>query len=395
MAWKRMAGKSASAIKKVAGVARANCSKIVGSTISDMADHVVGLWHMNEIGWSTSTADSSGKHENGTTVGYTIVTGGTPTADTEYSSPTYTADKSCDGNLTTFWASTAGGADHWWKYDFGEGVTKTITNLILCTYYDVNGGCLKDFRFEGSTDNAEWDTLVDTQAPNSATTVEYVFTGAPYRYYRIYITSTWRADNIAGFYEAFMTEAGGAPTATGKLNRCGEFNGASQRVQFNNTNIGWSGDFTGSLSIWFKSDDLGFEGSAPFCMGANVGLQAFGVYIFSNGKLGIHYDGGPYTGGPAGTVTTGNWYHFVATKTPGTILANTTMYLNGEVLAYTEGSDGTPNFTPSATRGFFGSWNADWRYQWNGLIDEVVVFDKALSEAEALSLYNSGDGNEL
>jgi len=53
------------------------------------------------------------------TYGTNFLTGGTPSADSVYSSPTYTADKAVDSNTATFWMSGSG-YPHWFKYSLSN-----------------------------------------------------------------------------------------------------------------------------------------------------------------------------------------------------------------------------------------------------------------------------------
>ena len=82
----------------------------------------------------------------------------------------------------------------WWKYDLGAGVTKTVQKVRIKPYYDADGGALKDFTVQGSNDNSAWTILHTGQHANGLAWENYTFTNSiAYRYYRINVTSNWRA----------------------------------------------------------------------------------------------------------------------------------------------------------------------------------------------------------
>lgn len=103
---------------------------------------------------------------------------------------------------TNCWASSAAptvGSPQWLKYDFGSGNEKIILKYTVTARYYTSDQtrCPKDWTFEGSNDDSNWDIL-DTQTEqtgwntNSSPTTkrEYTFTNTTaYRYYRIVITA--------------------------------------------------------------------------------------------------------------------------------------------------------------------------------------------------------------
>ncbi|GAJ16231.1 unnamed protein product, partial [marine sediment metagenome] len=129
--------------------------------------------------------------------------GGTASADSEYSA-TYSADKAFDNLVATYWVSTDTAAPHWIKYDLGDGVTKTARKLRLKPTY------VKDFKLQGSNDDSEWDDILTAQAADNENWQEWEFANATaYRYYRLYITSSWCTDpDYAIVYEIELQEYG-------------------------------------------------------------------------------------------------------------------------------------------------------------------------------------------
>jgi pimeloyl-ACP methyl ester carboxylesterase len=156
-----------------------------------------------------------------------------------------------------------------------------------------------------------------------------------------------------------------------------------------------------SLSLWFKTTST--EGGALIGFGSSQTNASVGydrdLYMDDNGQLhfGI-YSGGFNTADSLLSYNDGNWHQ--ATATLGSIdtlngtndLAN--LYMDG-VLA---GSVGTV-FPPQAYNGWWRIGDqtlANWPFQpssffFDGLIDEVAVFDRALSPQEVASIYNAGN----
>jgi hypothetical protein len=82
----------------------------------------------------------------------------------------------------------------------------------------------------------------------------------------------------------------------------------------------------------------------------------------------------------------GVWYHLVQTL-DGSIGK---FYINGNVVASSEYSGSIP--APDIDRFLLGRFGGDNNYNLNGKLDEVGVWDRALFEAEIISLYNAGAG---
>jgi len=137
-----------------------------------------------------------------------VLVSGTESADTEDGA--HTADKAIDGNTATYWASTDSAFPHWWKYDLGAAVTKTVCKLRLKVPYS-SGAFLKDFKLQGSNNDSDWTDILDTEFPDDSTEAwhDFHFTNATaYRYYRIIAaTANWVAgNNSIQIYEIEMME---------------------------------------------------------------------------------------------------------------------------------------------------------------------------------------------
>ena len=87
-------------------------------------------------------------------------------------------------------------------------------------------------------------------------------------------------------------------------------------------------------------------------------------------------------------LSTGTWYHIVVTYNTST---GWKLYQNGTL------KDSNSNIETIKTPGTLNTNYIGWvdsgtNRHWDGLIDEIAVWDKELSSSEVTELYNSGDG---
>jgi len=85
--------------------------------------------------------------------------------------------------------------------------------------------------------------------------------------------------------------------------------------------------------------------------------------------------------------TTGVWYHVTVVKTGSTL----SVYVNGVLEATTAFGAFTDTHTANLR---IGSYAGEGAYL-NGQVDEVELFNRALSGAEIQALYNAGSGGKL
>lgn len=136
-----------------------------------------------------------------------VLSGGTASGDTNGGAWATPANV-VDNNDTTFGNSVDATGDHWWKYDLSAGISKTVTKVRIKPYNNGWGNSLKDFHIDGSNDNTNWTTLYIGQHANTNNYETYIFPNTTaYRYYRIYMTSTWMSGHtLMGLYEVEMME---------------------------------------------------------------------------------------------------------------------------------------------------------------------------------------------
>ncbi len=160
------------------------------------------------------------------------------------------------------------------------------------------------------------------------------------------------------------------------------FGNPNSAVSFNGTNALITtpelifGPNTGvSVSLWVKANQQpGSPGTTYYFIMSES--AAFGVWQQGNG-IGLAISR-PGTNSAWGTITFETWNHFVGTYDGTTIRA----YINGALIKETEwtGPMNDPN-NPVTFGEFINYW-------WSGSLDDVRIYNRALTNGEILQLYN-------
>ncbi len=163
---------------------------------------------------------------------------------------------------------------------------------------------------------------------------------------------------------------------------------------FNPTTIG-TGDYT--VSLWFNAT-TGATEDYPYiyALGTASNYQGFSLSNRSGNtyKLRINNNsGGSYSQDVSSTlnISAGTWYHIVITRSGNTI----NLYLDGNTTPYlslnsSEVGSNTINNTEFKTG--FGDQAASTRY-FAGNLDEVAIWDTALTSTQIQSIYNATSTN--
>ena len=172
----------------------------------------------------------------------------------------------------------------------------------------------------------------------------------------------------------------------GKSNYGARFNGSSSGIFISSTGTSvtdYDQDF--SISCWFNfiSLNASYSYNVLFTGGGTKNIQF--LIDSTNGARFQFYDGTIYYV-DTGAVSAGNWYHVVATRSK---TAGLEIYLNGI-------SKDTNSFTGNSSainnKDSIGSYWDGTRNSFNGSIDQVRIFNKAISAAEVSKLYGNGAG---
>jgi len=178
------------------------------------------------------------------------------------------------------------------------------------------------------------------------------------------------------------TVANGTWNARGKVNGCLNFNGTNTSVQINNV---ISNDF--SLTFWVKTSQSGGTGQWYHGNGLVDGTVAAGANDFGTALCGGKFAFG--VGNPDTTVFSTNtindnaWHYCVATR----------MQSGGALSLYVDGilqatGSGTTNSLNAATHLKFGEIASGGGW-FQGSLDEVMIYNRALGNNEVTALYAS------
>ena len=169
-------------------------------------------------------------------------------------------------------------------------------------------------------------------------------------------------------YTSDGVKTGTPPYIAGVIGKAIHFNGTDQKIVFSTKMNKASTKI--SLSVWVKADVGNIS---------SIFLNVGGANFSSTGQDTFYFQtvagGGVATGG---LIQTSEWTHVVGTHDGNTAK----LYING-VLYKSNSQNGDLNaFGTNLT---LGNYNQDF---WAGSIDELYIYNRALSPAEVTQLYN-------
>ena len=182
------------------------------------------------------------------------------------------------------------------------------------------------------------------------------------------------ANDVSGNYNG---TASNVTYGTGVFGQAGVFNGSTSQISFNNTGFPST---TMTVSAWIKP-------SSTFLANGISGIVAWGdttvgerrSLVYYAGRQ-IGYSGAFASGNFTGTTVlpTEQWSHIAFTLTGGIV----TLYINGAF----EGSGTVAVNAYSSTTAYIGTTEAP-NEHFNGSIDQVRIFNTALTPLEVEALY--------
>ena len=206
-----------------------------------------------------------------------------------------------------------------------------------------------------------------------------------------------------------LWQGGASPTTPtmgvgGVLGTAFDFNGSTDMVGENFVTSDFASNSQGSISIWIKPEASGSSVGNPF------GGTGFQSYWITNTPLWSAYPSNSFNMGSlysnANAFTMNAWNHVVVTIDSTTSNNTTVVYVNGspvQMYNYPSGTGGgsasssnsktASNLLANTILGGQYHPSPQFKYPFDGKIDEVSSWDKVLSQTEVTTLYNSGNGN--
>jgi len=185
----------------------------------------------------------------------------------------------------------------------------------------------------------------------------------------------------SGSWRTFANEASSGFANTYSV----DFDGTNDHVTFGSvTALNSASAF--SVSVWYKKGSASDEG---MIIGSGTTNPNFYLQHFSDNRIYVGF-GGAYDYVPATSDT--DWHHALYVFNSATHK----LYWDGAELSFVFGGRMTPSTTGSTLGNTFyiGKWNT-YAPHFEGLVDEVSVFNSALSSSDITAIYNSGVPNDL
>lgn len=176
------------------------------------------------------------------------------------------------------------------------------------------------------------------------------------------------------------------PTVTpGKIGQALEFDGSNDRVAIASSGAALNLTSALTYSAWIYPQTFG-GGSLGRIIDKNVGNS--GVFLVDNSNitsgLGFGYNGGGLVSSNSNAITLNKWQHVVVTYNSGTVA----FYVDGTLNIGGLSAGGLASDTGAFAIGERSNGAADRGF--DGYIDEVRVYNRALTAGEISALYNAG-----
>lgn len=178
---------------------------------------------------------------------------------------------------------------------------------------------------------------------------------------------------------------GANTTAAGKYDRAGNFDGIDDDILLSSSSeLAFSGNVDYTISGWMKTPTATYPTANSALAGkwgdSNIGYM---LYFTSLGRLQIFSDFSWCTTNQDAFPADGNWHHVAGVKSG----ANCYIYVDGSAAITSTFSDNT--ITNMTGKFEIGSYNSNSGANFAGLIDDVRVFDQALTQAQITDAMNN------
>lgn len=197
-------------------------------------------------------------------------------------------------------------------------------------------------------------------------------------YYKLDESSGNASDSVGS---NTLTNRGTTGYSSGKINNGAVFDGTNNKRLDISNGLEYKTADDRTWSFWVNPSGL-TAGYFIDNVGTTNDIRMI-VYPETN-KITLFANGN--TKSTATTVSTGNWYHIVVTKSGTTY----ELYMNGS----SQGTVSQGSLTYYSDAFSLGAPFDGYGSLTNGTIDEVGIWSRALTSGEVTSLYNSGSGNQ-
>lgn len=176
----------------------------------------------------------------------------------------------------------------------------------------------------------------------------------------------------------------GATWVEGKYGKALSFDGVDDYVDCGNDRIFDFGTNTFTIETWVKTIDKTTSNWEGIVGKWDTPNGYFLQYISSTGAWAFGWHGNTYIN-PSKSIGDGNWHHVVAKRTG---LTSAELYIDGEFIGSRADLPSISSDTPDPLS--IGRLSLEYGRYFNGIIDEVRIYDRALSAEEIKSHYEQG-----
>jgi hypothetical protein len=209
-------------------------------------------------------------------------------------------------------------------------------------------------------------------------------------YSTTYQISHWKFDEGSGTVAKDSADGNdgivnGASWASGKSGEALSFDGIDDCVEIPGL-LGKSRNIT--ISVWANLSVSDTSGAEAVSLGDYVAIRLDSAR--NQGVVGFYYDGTTWHATTTGTFYAGaGWHHVVYVIDASNNSQN--VYIDGVVMGSTVHTQSL-SYSELGSNTFIGKHgNGISNYDFNGLIDDVRVYNRALSNQEVQNLYNNGN----
>lgn len=210
------------------------------------------------------------------------------------------------------------------------------------------------------------------------------------------LVSYWKLDESSGnaadaHASNTLTNNGSTAYAAAKINNGADLDGSND--YFSRAAQTWGVANEWSWQLWVKADSFvgnprilflstGTSGSS-FYNNVTFGIASTGSVFFQN----YNSTGGTIKNATYGTLVISTWYHLVGTW-DGTTMK---LYVDGSEVTLTFDVNNSGTMTDTSRAWYIGATNSGTAL-YDGLLDEIGVWSRAITASEVTSLFNGGSG---
>lgn len=209
-----------------------------------------------------------------------------------------------------------------------------------------------------------------------------------------YYTADNTPNDALGNYNGILLN--GTTYDTGIINQGFSLDGVNDTVDFGNV-LDFDGSTPFSVSCWINTNNV-TSSNVPLAKAQNLApFTGYWFLIMDTGELRFYLSNDLNSPNYLSvensiTLSTSTWYHCVMTYDGSKSSTGLKLYVDNALNTQNVISNTLTGSTSNSRNFKLGARNNGFFY--NGLIDEVAVFNKELTPSEVTELYNSGAGKQ-